>query len=449
MGSSDTGTFEPCGTYEPGLAFQVCAASYLAGPGADAATSVAIDQGGTVWWGGSIAGSDVGTSPTVLPGATEGAIASLSPDGRALSSITRFGTRVEHLAVAPDGAIVAGGDAGIVVLEPDGASARWSAEPGAVRRVAVDDDSVVALVGGEAHVFGTGGDATGTVDLGGHAAMNDLVLVDERIIVTGFKQDDGPPCTQLQIPFIRAFSKQGDSLWSAYDWDKDTVGAADQCADTRGLALALGGDGLLYYAGESHGGNSVHHRRPDDIDADAPNVKTDSYDDPYGLNGAAPIAYYARLDPADGELLLGQFLLTRLSDGKGNAARPREIAADAAGHVYVVGGTACCIQDGSQRTVNGAPAMPEEYQGGGFLLVAAPDFSSRLTWTTFRGTTGNGETAVSVATAAGNVAVAIDQQLEEGSTTKAPLLTFDGLIEGPPGGPGDGYVTVFPSPAAP
>jgi hypothetical protein len=442
---TDTGASVPCGAYVPGLAFDVCSAGYLAGPGDDAATATAIGPYGDVWWAGSIIGSDLGLVPTSLPGAGDGALVRLSSDGRALAGITRFGTRIEDLAIAPDGAAVIGGDAGVAVLEPDGATVRWSQAPGSVVRVATDGVHVVTLVDGQLRRYDGGGAELAVFDAGG-GTINDVALVGDLAIVTGFKQDDGPPCTQLQIPFIRAFTGEGERAWTDYDWNKDEVGAADQCADTRGIALSVGGDGLLYYAGESHGGNTVHHRLPGDLAGDAPNVHSDPYDDPYGLNGAAPIAYYARIDPADGRLIAGQFLLTRLSDGKGNAARPKAIAADADGRVFLAGATACCIENGTMRTVNGAPAMSEGYQGGGFVLIVEADFSSRMTWTTLRGESGDGETAVAIALGAGNVAVAFTQHLDEGSTAGAPLLSFDAFAAEPGGGAGDGYLAVFPAP---
>lgn len=435
----------PCGSYAPGLAFEVCSAGYLAGPGDDAATAVAIGPTGDVWWAGSIVGSDLGLAPAMLPGAGDGAVVRLSSDGRALAGLARFGTRIEDLAVGPDGAAVIAGDAGVAVLEPDGATVRWSQSPGTAMRVATDGAQVIALVDGQVHRYDGAGVEQAVFDAGG-GTLNDIALVGDLAIVTGFKQDDGPPCTQLQIPFIRAFTGGGERAWTDYDWNKDEVGAADQCADTRGMALGVGGDGLLYYAGESHGGNTVHHRLPDDLAGDAPNVSTDPYDDPYGLNGAAPIAYYARIDPADGRLVAGQFLLTRLSDGKGNAARPKAIAADADGRVFLAGATACCIENGTMRTVNGAPAMSEDYQGGGFVLIVEADFSSRTTWTTLRGETGNGETAVAIALGAGNVAVALAQHVDEGSTADVPLLSFDAVAPSPGGGAGDGYLAVFPAP---
>jgi len=440
---------EPCGAFTPGNAFTVCTATYLGGPVDDGAGGVAIADDGTIWYAGSRGGDDLGATATVLMGGGDGVVMHLSPDGRELLSLTRIGSHVSDVAVVPGSdAIAVAGDFGVAVLEADATTVAWSAQPGgAPSKVAAGSDGRVAVVhGGSMALYDAAGQLSADVSVGG-SAVNDVVVHDASglAIVTGFKQDDGPPCTQLQIPFIRAHAWDGALAWTAYDWNKDEVGAVDECADSRGMALAIGGDGMLYYAGESHGGNTVHRRVPSDLSQMAEVVKSDMYNDPYNLNGAAPITFYGRMDPATGALEVGQFLVTRLSDGKGNAVRPQAIAADAAGNVFVAGATACCIEQGTAKTVNGEPAMSEGYQGGGFVLVVASDFSQRLSWTTFRGQTGNGEAGVSLAAGA-NVAVAFHQALEDATTSEQPLLTFDALQAAPGGGASDGWLAVWPAP---
>lgn len=438
---------EPCGTFTPGDAFTVCTATYIGGPADDGAGGVAVAGDGTLYYSGSLAGDDLGVTPTVLMGGGDGVVLHLSPGGRELLSLTRIGSHVSDVAVVPGSdAIAVVGDFGVAVLEDGATTLGWSAQPGGnATSVATAVDGRVAAVHDQSlALYDAAGQLASDVMVGG-SAVNDVVVHEDLAIVTGFKQDDGPPCTQLQIPFIRAHGWDGELAWAAYDWNKDEVGAVDECADSRGMALAIGGDGKLYYAGESHGGNTVHRRRSDDLSQMAEVVKTDMYNDPYNLNGAAPITFYGRMDASTGALEVGQFLVTRLSDGKGNAARPRAIAADVAGNVFVAGGTACCIENGVAKTVNGEPAMSEQYQGGGFVLVVAADFSQRLSWTTFRGITGNGETGVSLAVGL-DVAVAFHQQLEDAMTTEQPLLTFDAIQPAAGGGASDGWLAVWPRP---
>jgi len=450
-GSDDGPPADPCGAYVPGDDFSVCTATYLAGSGEDRVGGVAVAGDGTIYYAGSLPGEDLGTTPTSLMGGGDGIVLRLSADGRELLSSTRIGGRVSDIAVIPGSDRVAVvGDFGVAVLEDDATTLGWSDQPGdaGASAVAAAADGRVAVVHGTSlTLYDAAGASTASVGVGG-SAVDDVVIDGPSglTIVTGFKQDDGPPCTQLQIPFLRAYTEDGERAWTGYDWDREEVGAVSECADSRGIALAIGGDGWLYYAGESHGGNTVHRRLPSDLSTMATVVKTDMYNDPYDLNGAAPITFYARMDPATGAIDQGQFLVTRLSsNGKGNAARPRAIAADAEGHVFIAGATACCIENGAGKTVNGEPAMPEGYQGGGFVLVTSPDFGERLSWTTIRGQSGNGEAGVALASGV-NVVAAFDQQIDEGSTADQPLLTFDAIQPSPGGGAADGYLVVWPRP---
>jgi hypothetical protein len=269
----------------------------------------------------------------------------------------------------------------------------------------------------------------------------------EHLIVTGFKQDDGPPCTQLQIPFIRAYSYTGEVAWSAYDWNHTEVGSVDECADSRGIAVSMGRDGKLYYAGESHGGNTVHRRDPSDYQTMTTKVvKSDSYNDAYNMNGAAPVLFFARFDAATGELEGAQVGVTRLSTGKGNALRPRSITADEKGNMLVGGDAACCIEAAEDKTLNGSTPAFGSYLGGAFVLIVPPDFSSRLLWTSLVGPSGGGASVTGVAAGGGRMAATVRQAYEDKPTTTEPLFTFEALQAGPGGGMSDGLLSVWRAP---
>ena len=448
--TSDTGqAIAPCDAFTPGDAFSVCAATYVGGAGVDGPRDIAFAADGALLYAGSLIGTDLGVSPTSLLGGGDGALLRVSADGQQLLSLTRIGAEVTGVAALPGGDIVIAGDFGVARLDGDASTLLWQAELGATpSRLRVGSDGTIAALVGDVILLDADGAELASVSTGG-GTKSDLAIdgASQTVMVTGFKQEDGPPCTELQIPFIRAYDYAGASAWTAYDWTKEQVGASDECADSRGVALAIGGDGMLYYAGESHGGNTVHRRLPNDLDEFAETVKFDKYNDPYNLNGAAPIAYYARLDPATGAHERGQFLCTRLtSNDKGNAARPSAIAATEDGSVIVSGGTACCVENGDSKTVNGEPAFGE-YLGGGFVLVVSPEFDERLSWTAFRGPGGNGETGVRVATNGANVAAIFEQEHEDG-TDAWPMLTFnaDAIAAAPGGGARDGWLTLFPAP---
>jgi len=447
---SDPGAM--CGDFVAGDAFKVCTASYLAGPGDDSASAIDFAPDGRVVFAGKVAENNFGQTPIELQGGGDGAVIRLSADGRKLESITRLGATIADMQVhATSGNIAVVGAFGVVVLSPDAKTVLFSKTlASAATRVSVAaDGSIVVLAGKHVSVFDASLASLGEFDVSG-TTINDLALDSgtKQVFVVGFKQDDGAPCTQLQIPFLRAYHFDGQISWKAYDWNHTEVGAVNECADSRGLSVALGRDGMLYYAGESHGGNTVHRRMPQDLATMSPVTKFDKYNDPYNLNGAAPISYYARFKPGDGSLLMGQYLVTRLSPDKGdkgNAARPTAITADEKGNILLTGATACCIENAAQKTVNGLPAFGA-YAGGGFVLMVASDFSQRLVWTVFDGPQGGGTNGVAVTTGGGRMAVAIVQTSKTMPTTASPMLGIDALQPSPGGGLSDGYFAVWRTP---
>jgi len=299
---------------------------------------------------------------------------------------------------------------------------------------------VAALFGATLRLFDADGAPRGTVALDdgnvhdvAYDELNDLAFV------TGFNQVSG----DLQQPFLRAYSPDGTVAWLAYDWTNSEAMSNGSSSDTRGYGVAMGRDGKLYYVGEGHGGVSTHRFMPRDLATPAPLVKYDAYNDPYNLNGAAPIGFVGRFDPATGALLAAQFAVTRLSSGKGNAVRHRAVAADADGTVIIGGASACCIEGGADKTINGVPAMPG-YAGGGYLLVLSPDLGERLVWTAWTGDSGGAE--VSGVAAWNGVMAMVETQSADRDTgmLSGTLVTSRALQSAPGGGPSDGFLAVWP-----
>lgn len=445
------GDLSKCPAFSPGDDLKVCTATYLTGDGADSAGGLDIAPDGTIVYGGTLHPSAFGAPAATALGGGPAGLMRLAPDGRKALAALRLGNKVNEIAVGADGMTAAVGDFGVALVAADGKSVAWSKSLGGEgTRVALGaDGTVAALAGKTVSLFDRGGNAAGMFSVGA-TVVNDIALDSGSKLVfnVGFKQDDGPPCSQLQIPYLRAYDYQGALKWKAYDWNRTEVGAVSECADSRGIAVTLGADGKLYYAGESHGGNTVHRRVPSDLSMFATNVKSDPYNDAYNMNGAAPVGYVARFDPATGAHQVGSIFLTRLSNNKGNAARPNAVTADAAGNVLIGGGAACCIQNATQRTVNGMPAMPEgTYAGGGFALLLSPDLKTRLVWTTWNGAMGGAANPVAVAARGGAMGILMQQApAMNAPTTGAPLITADALQAAPGGGPSDAFLSVWRAP---
>jgi hypothetical protein len=309
-----------------------------------------------------------------------GLLLELTQEGRAVRRQRGFGNIVNDIATNAAAEIVIGGDAGIVRLDAGLQNVRWSKTAlGTANRVALaDNGSVAALFGKTLRIFDAQGNETGSRSFG-DSEVNDVAIDAAGVYVTGFAQRDGGPCSQLQVAWVRAYTAAGVERWKAWDWSHAQAAAtSSSCADTRGLRIATGRDGGLYFAGESAGGNTIYRYQSTLLTENAPNVSTDAFDSGYNT-ASNHITYLAKLDPSSGRVVTGQLLLSRLSDGKGNTIRPRAIAADESGRIYLAGVSACCIQNRSALSFNGAATAA--YAGGDpFVLVLSPDLRTRLLW---------------------------------------------------------------------
>lgn len=414
----------------------VSAASYLGFGVADTANAVAIGRDCSILVAGKFSSNDFGVTPTALAGASTGAILRLSTDGRTVRSLTRMGVEVSDMEVRRTGGEIAvASDAGVTLLSNDTQTVRWN-KPGAANRVAIADNGhVAALFGKTARLY----DVTGAelFSLAVSASTVNDIAVDSTsglVFVTGFNQRDGYKCSQLQVAWINAYDFQGQLVWRNYDWTQVQAGDNGDCADTRGVRIAMGADNKLYFAGTSAGGNSIFRHQPRDLAASAPNVAYDAYTNPYQTK-SNHITYYARLEPATGVLLKGQFLLTRLTNNDGNTIEPRAIAADASGRVYIGGFAAFAIPNRTALSFNGE-TMPTYSGGDAWLMIAKPDFTARELWTSF--TRGGKGTTLGIAVGNGVAAIAA-------KTTAVPMVTVNALQPAdPPATASAGYVAIWP-----
>jgi hypothetical protein len=427
---------------------QVATASYLGSTGT-LATTVDVAPDGTTVFGGLLVrepgdNSELslpgGAPPVSLLGGGSGVIVRLAGAGGAphVLSVTRLSGAVEEVRVNGAGQIAACGEFGVAVLDSTAGTVQWVDRPGAVRRCAfADDGSLVALAGQSVFVYGAGGGLIASWSVGG-TAQSDVALDAARglVFATGHTNRRTPQGEPVQVAFVRAWTLAGVPAWTAYDAAADRLGGA--AGDTRGVRVSLGRDGKLYFAAESAGGNSVFSRQPGNpasaLSAEQL-VQTDLFTDPTFNTQRNHITWFGRYNPADGSLEKGQFVLARLDDAsqRGSSIRPRSIAADEDGRVYLAGATNASIQDRDVRTISGAAVGP--YGGGeAFLLVVQPDLRQRAVWTTFTAPapSGSDQTHESVATAVGvrNGIAALTATVSRGG-----LLTFNPLPAVPPAAP--------------
>ena len=381
-------------------------ATYFGTGATDTVTAVEIAADCSVLVAGRIGALDGLPAPQPLvQGITSstGLLAELIYDGRFVRRQRSFGTIINDLATNATDEVLIGGDAGLVRLSANLHTVAWSkTNLGNATRVALGNDgTAAALFGKTLRIFDAQGNELAS-RVFGDSEVNDVAIDASGVYVTGFAQRDGGPCSQLQVAWVRSYTKAGTERWKAWDWTHaEAAATSSSCADTRGLRVAVGRDGGLYFAGESAGGNTIYRYQSKALAETAANVATDAYNSAYNT-ASNHITYIARLDPVDGRVQKGQLLLARLADTKGNTIRPRAITADEQGRIYVAGVSACCTENRSALSLNGAPLTA--YAGGDpFILVLSADLRTRHLW--FSSANGGKGEALGVAASRGLAAL--------------------------------------------
>jgi hypothetical protein len=415
---------------------QVSGATYLGLGTRDVANAVEIAPDCTVLVAGQF-GSSMIAGDTINQGT--GGVLKLSPNGQRVTAVSRVGVEVSDMAVRqPQGDVAVASNLGVKVMAANLTTTRWQVTNlGAAQRVDMAaDGSVAALFGKTLRVYDVNGKELFKQSWT-DSQVNDVAIdsVNKRVVVTGFAQRDKGICKQLQVAWVRAYDMSGKAAWTDYDWTHAQAGAADGCADTRGSRVSIGRDGKLYFAGMSSGGNTIFNKNPKNLKVDAPNVKFDAFNNPYNTSSNW-ITYFSRLNPLDGAIEKGQFVLTRLSSGKGNTIYPSAITADEQGNVYVAGTSAYQIANRDNLSINGQKLAG--YAGGDPWVLAVPNtFSKRLLWTA----PANGGQAAGLGVAATGGMMAF---VAKANATPLPLVAPLQNKINPAKGSSAGYLMVLP-----
>lgn len=422
-------------------------AGYLGGANDDNLVAVGMTSTGELVLAGNMSAVP-GIPETVLHGGGAGALIRIGVDGRSIDRVIRVATTLNHAAFDRSGGTVVCGPDGVVVLEPDLTTVRWAATPGKVLRCAMSDGRVAALLetGQKLLVYPADGSAPLSINVGGTKVRD--IAIDTKsglVFATGYTQAD----SDLKVAFLRAYRLGDGSLaWQRYGFSASDVKGAKLAADSDGQQLAMGDDGMLYFAGYTDGGNSIFGRDPANINrvlSQSELIKYDAYNDPYRISGAKSLAWYGRFDPVSGTLLRGQWLLTRLNDGTGNSISIRGLAAAADGTLVVVGSTACCLQGRKNMQLFGQ-VLGEYKIGEPFVLIVHPEFTQRYVWTTLAapGKTAGSSPAIAAAVTADRIAVAVNLNLDPTSTESRALVTTGNPVFATVLGGNDGYYVTMP-----
>ncbi len=416
--------------FQPGVNFALCRASAWGSDAQAQLLASAVDGEGYLLLGGQTPTADPGVPTLTLTPNGTGVLERADTLGQPLARV-RLGNQVNDLALVDDGVLVAT-DLGVTRLSGNLQRVLNDTAIGEVLRIAASGESVLTL-GADGRVRSFAADLTeqGELPLAGETIED--VAVDQASglrVVTGARMPLVTSQCLGTLPFIRAYDAQSKLVWSAYDPEDPLT----WCASSTGRRLEIK-QGKLYYAGEQHGGNSLHLRDPRDASAQAPLVSYDEFSTGAG-KAIGVYSFIARFDLSTGVLETGQVIVPREA-GVGGDLSTSALAVDDAGRIFLGGQLSCCIERRDERRVAGIPLGP--YAGPeAWLLVLSADLRERLTWTSFTDAAGPAGAVVSTIAVGSEVGV-IGAKLD-GS---AALIAVPNAPSAEPAG---GYFVVFPAP---
>ena len=341
-------------------------ATWLGGPKADFVGGIAIAPDGSILVGGTLPAVDLTSwNAAHLMGEGDGIVLRISPDGKRPLAVLRRDGSVDDLRVDAAGHLYLIGSHGYAKLDPS-LRTEWAldAKTRNGRITPGPAGGAVTLSGDQISVLDRHGKVQNAWSIADRL-VHDIICdpVHRVIYATGSSK---PGIKEGEIPFVYAFDLTGKTLWKAYDWTRDQVDGQKLRAGSVGLRLALGKDGQLYVAGESHGGNTVWGRQSIDLGASLPG-STDRFHNPYNI-GNQFLTFVGSLDPRTGKVFQSKMLLGRADRDRGSSMRPAALAVDGDGRIYV-GGWA-----GATPPVSpGAFGLRGEGEGA-FLCVLDRDF---------------------------------------------------------------------------
>lgn len=397
----------------------VILSTWLGGSGARSVRGLVVAPDGCVLIAGTLPDADLALwRPERQIGQGDAMVLRLSADGSRLLAVRRFGGSIDSLHLDDAGNVYVAGSFGCVRLDPTLRQALWSSDLRGSRIVAGPEGGAVVLTGGTITRLDGQGKPRETWTIADRR-VHDIACDVRRGLVFAIGSSlpaKDPP----MVPFVHAYDLKGQKLWGVYDWPVPKVIEEKLTAGSEGLRLALGQDGQLYIAGQTHGGNTVFGRQSDDLSQKLMQPRGGRYQSAYN-SGSQYLTFVARLDPRTGRSDMGSLLLGRHVHDQGVSMRPTALTVDAEGRIYV-GGWAGATPPVSR----GAFGLHGE-GGGAFLCVFDRDFNRLYSARLCGGTT--------TALASGPHSIAVAGHGRDGLTTIRPF-------QPEPNGD-DGWLVVF------
>ncbi|WP_413166086.1 Calx-beta domain-containing protein [Capilliphycus salinus ALCB114379] len=369
-----------------------------------------------------------------------GQIRRLTDANTAPLSTTVLGGQVNDMDVDRDsGEIVAVGSFGIKVYNPNAGTVLWS-QAGTFDRVAIANNGTIATLtnsNDRVTLWSPAGSQLATTTLTGTDIRPADIAINpttNQVYVTGFNQ----VTSTLQTPFIRAFDTNLNQIWNTWDYSAAQVTGQNLGADTRGIQITFGQNGGLYFLGKTDGGNNVFQRDGEAITQPlATRVQVDKYNSFAGA-GSGSFTFHAKINPSDGSIERGQFILTSNSQNKPNSFNPNSITADEFGNVYIGASSAARLQNRDTQQINGQTVG--NYTSDEIAVIGlTPDYTVRKFWTPF---TQSGDTDGSKGEING-FAVRNGKAAIFSTITRPAVATTPGAINPNPLGGNDAYLAIW------
>lgn len=187
--------------------------------------------------------------------------------------------------------------------------------------------------------------------------------------------------TLLQVAFLQAFDYNGSSRYELFGFDAQNL--AQNMAATRLYKLALWADEKVYILWETNGTDTIFRYNGKTLTGNQSYISIDFFTQLSQIN-TADIAYFARINPENGNIERSSFSLSRLQNGDGNSYKVKDgnIIADKLGNVVIAGVNSASFPNRENILINGQKL--DTYNGGdGTLQALNNNFSQRYFWTSF------------------------------------------------------------------
>lgn len=240
--------------------------------------------------------------------------------------------------------------------------------------------------------------------------VEDLAVVPQaasnqgRVYLVGFDNKRLPGGNPVQVAFLEALDlTTGEFDDDRYRFGFDGADLSNNIADTRLYNVRFGPDGKLYITGESAGSKTIFRYDGQVYEGPENLAKTDHYNDLWNT-ASAHMSYVAQVDVDSGDLLQGKLVMSRLSGGRSNTFRVRDLAVGRE-QIFLPASAAAHIANRRAQTLNGQPIGP--YAGGdpSLLALSTQGLEHRLAWTAFTHTLTQGDLRAADLSPTGQLAV--------------------------------------------